>query len=81
MGLTGSVFRSVGKLFTKSIPQGAATSIYAATSPDLKGKSGIYLADCTITPSSVAGRDDALAAKLWEVSERLVIAYAASTHA
>ena len=73
MGLVGSVFRTVGKLFTKTIPQGAATSVYAATSPDLAGKSGAYLADCTITSPSAAGQDDALAAKLWDVTEKLVI--------
>jgi NAD(P)-dependent dehydrogenase (short-subunit alcohol dehydrogenase family) len=31
LGVPGSVYRFVGKLFLKSIPQGAATTIYAAT--------------------------------------------------
>ena len=32
----------------KSIPQGAATSVWAATSADLDGKGGLYLEDCGI---------------------------------
>jgi NAD(P)-dependent dehydrogenase (short-subunit alcohol dehydrogenase family) len=72
MGLAGAVFRVLGKPFMKSIPQGAATSVYAATAPDLAGKSGSYLADCAIATPSPEGRDDAIAARLWEVSERLV---------
>lgn len=76
MGLTGSIFRSVGALFMKTIPQGAATSIYAATSPSLDGESGAYLADCAIARASRAGRDDTLAADLWRTSERLVADFA-----
>ena len=30
----------------KSIPQGAATTIYAATAPELATRNGIYLSDC-----------------------------------
>jgi NAD(P)-dependent dehydrogenase (short-subunit alcohol dehydrogenase family) len=80
MGFAGAVFRVVGKPFTKSIAQGAATSVYAATAPDLAGKSGSYLADCAIATPSAEGRDDAIAARLWEVSERLVGAAAAAAN-
>jgi hypothetical protein len=45
-GPIGGLFRAVGGLFMKSIPPGAATTIYAATAPELDGKSGAYLADC-----------------------------------
>jgi len=72
MGVLGSVARAVGRVFMKTIPQGAATSIYAATAPDLAGKSGAYLADCAIAQSSEDGRNDAMAARLWTVSEKLV---------
>ncbi len=72
LGLAGVVLNFVGKPFMKSIPQGAATSVYAATAPDLAGKSGSYLADCAVATPSPEGRDDAIAAKLWEVSDRLV---------
>lgn len=33
----------------KTVPQGAATSCWAATSPDLSGKTGLYLEDCHIS--------------------------------
>ena len=32
----------------KTVPQGAATTVYAATSPDLDGQGGVYLEDCHI---------------------------------
>ncbi|MEM9818117.1 MAG: SDR family NAD(P)-dependent oxidoreductase [Cyanobacteria bacterium P01_D01_bin.6] len=32
----------------KTVPQGGATSCWAATSPDLNGKTGLYLEDCHI---------------------------------
>lgn len=65
----------------KTPQQGAATSVWAATSPLLEGKGGLYLEDCNIAPiqSSAAGRkgvaayavDPDLAARLWEMSERM----------
>jgi WW domain-containing oxidoreductase len=72
MGFAGAVFRVVGRPFMKSIPQGAATSVYAATAPGLAGKSGCYLSDCAIATPAAEGRDDAIAAQLWAVSEKLV---------
>ena len=32
----------------KMVPQGAATSVWAATSPELEGKGGLYLEDCQV---------------------------------
>jgi NAD(P)-dependent dehydrogenase (short-subunit alcohol dehydrogenase family) len=72
MSVVGGVLRAVGGLFMKSIPQGAATTIVAATSTGLARESGAYLADCTVVrPSREALRDEN-AAKLWAISERLV---------
>lgn len=64
----------------KTIPQGAATQVWAATSPGLEGKGGIYLADCQIAPPAVAGQagymayttDEAAANRLWQISEEMV---------
>jgi NAD(P)-dependent dehydrogenase (short-subunit alcohol dehydrogenase family) len=64
----------------KTIPQGAATSVWAATAPELDGKGGLYLQDCGIAPPAtpeVTGvkpyaLDPAAAARLWEISERMV---------
>ncbi|MBL8910913.1 MAG: SDR family oxidoreductase [Archangium sp.] len=69
MGLSGTIFRVIGGLFMKSIPQGAATSVFAATAPELKGKSGAYLADCHVVDASKEGVDAELAEKVWKLTE------------
>jgi len=59
----------------KSVPQGAATTCYVATSPALAKISGAYFSDCNRkTPSPQAG-DDAMAERLWSVSKELVKGY------
>ena len=50
--------------------QGAATTITAAVSPDLKGESGAYLNDCQIALLSKVAQDEELAQKLWAATER-----------
>ncbi len=67
----------------KTVPQGAATSCWAATSPDLDGKTGLYLEDCHI--GEPAEGDDIVgggflphacdadgARKLWNLSNDLL---------
>ena len=65
----------------KSVEQGAATSVWAATSPELAGRGGVYLEDCQVagpaTADSSAGVesyavDAAAAERLCAVSEVLV---------
>lgn len=51
--------------------QGAATSVYVATNPSLKGVSGEYFADCNVQEKSAFGKDAALGERLWEVSKNL----------
>ncbi len=58
-------------LFLKTIPQGAATQCYVATNPSLEKISGEYFADCNIGRSNALSRDAALAARLWDESERI----------
>jgi NAD(P)-dependent dehydrogenase (short-subunit alcohol dehydrogenase family) len=66
----------LGWAFMKSIPEGAATTCYVATSPDLVGVRGFYFADCNISEGESSYLyDDALAAKLWIVSEQLTRDY------
>lgn len=73
--------RAAGLRF-KTPEQGAATTVWAATSPALAGKGGVYCEDCDIAAPTEAGveqasgvmahaRDPAAAARLWEVSEKL----------
>jgi NAD(P)-dependent dehydrogenase (short-subunit alcohol dehydrogenase family) len=65
----------------KSIPQGAATSVWAATSADLSDRGGIYLENCQIADPAVAGGDGGVesyaldadtAERLWALSEEMV---------
>jgi NAD(P)-dependent dehydrogenase (short-subunit alcohol dehydrogenase family) len=65
----------------KTPQQGAATQVWAATSPQLDGLGGVYLEDCDIAEPAVDGdqtsgvkswaTDPEQAARLWELSARL----------
>ena len=70
-----------GQLTLVDVPTGAATQVWAATSPSLEGSGGIYLEDCAIagpTPGDGSAGyaphavDPEAAACLWEWSEREV---------
>ena len=70
---------SGGGMRFKSVEAGAATQVWAATSPDAAAHNGGYLADCGSTVPGPGDRgyepwiDDATTAgRLWELSERLV---------
>lgn len=52
----------------KSPDEGAATSIYLASSPAAAGQSGKYWDDCRPKPSSAASYDREAAARLWDIS-------------
>jgi NAD(P)-dependent dehydrogenase (short-subunit alcohol dehydrogenase family) len=65
------VSEGVGPLLMKSIEEGAATQVYVATNPALRGVSGKYFASCNVTKSRADADDPQLARKLWEVSERI----------
>ncbi len=47
--------------------QGAATTIYAATAPELDGHSGAYLVDCAIAKPAARAENEEEQKKLWEV--------------
>jgi NAD(P)-dependent dehydrogenase (short-subunit alcohol dehydrogenase family) len=51
--------------------QGARTSVYLAASPEVEGISGRYYDDCREVRSSEESYDEAAAARLWRISERL----------
>ncbi|HJP38351.1 MAG TPA: SDR family NAD(P)-dependent oxidoreductase [Gammaproteobacteria bacterium] len=60
----------------KTADQGAATQVYLATDARLTGVSGHYFEDCNpVEPDGPHMHDDALALKLWQVSEELTAAY------
>ena len=55
----------------KSVGAGAATQVYVATHPDTANLSGEYFSDCAVAETIPEGRDDALAAALWERTEQI----------
>ena len=59
----------------KSVAQGAATTCYVATSPELEGVNGYYFYDCNPHEPSALMRDKELAKRLWDFSEELVSKY------
>lgn len=64
----------VMKLLQKTPPQGAYSSIFAATEPMLEldqSKWGKLFFHCELFPESKAAKDEEAARKLWEVSEKL----------
>ncbi|MCU1584355.1 MAG: family oxidoreductase [Microbacteriaceae bacterium] len=58
--------------FMKSPTQGAATSIYVASAPELQFVTGEYFANNQPKESSRLSHDEAVAARLWRVSADLV---------
>jgi NAD(P)-dependent dehydrogenase (short-subunit alcohol dehydrogenase family) len=54
-----------------STEEGARTSVYLASSPEVEGVSGSYFVKCKATAPSRRARDDDSARTLWELSERL----------
>ncbi|MBN1877424.1 MAG: SDR family oxidoreductase [Anaerolineae bacterium] len=48
--------------------QGAQTSIYLATAPEVVGVTGKYFVKCKAVPSSPASYDTATATRLWQIS-------------
>ncbi|KAJ0979469.1 hypothetical protein J5N97_014943 [Dioscorea zingiberensis] len=59
-------------IFWKNVPQGAATTCYAALHPSLKGVTAKYFLDCNEMKPSPLATDETLAKKLWGFSEKLV---------
>lgn len=58
--------------FTKSLQQGAATSVYCAVAPEVKFFGGMYFNNCCRCPTTNTGCDDQLAKALWDISERML---------
>ena len=68
---------AMGGIFVKSVAEGAATTCYAATSPQLADISGYFFADCN--PVTLPGPnhlyDKTMARQLWQVSAQLTEKY------
>ncbi len=62
----------IGRENLKTVPQGAATTVYLAVHPDVADSSGLYFADCQVKEPKAIANDEALADRLWAESERIV---------
>ena len=66
----------LGWAFMKNIEEGAATQTYVATNPALVGVNGYYFVDCNPDPGGTPQmQDEAMARRLWLVSEELTRDY------
>ena len=59
----------IAKKFMISPDDGANTTLYCATAPEIVSRSGTYWDNCAEKKPSRAARDQALAADLWKQSE------------
>jgi len=81
-GLLGFVFKKLGRRFMRTAEQGAQTSIYLASSPEVEGVTGKYFADSKPLKSNKESYDENVRRKLWELSEKLTgVSYAQSVKA
>ncbi|MEN8906794.1 MAG: SDR family oxidoreductase [Clostridiales bacterium] len=69
---SGTLIMKILRVFFKTPEQGAETSIYLATSPELKNTSGLYFSNKKPIKSSKLSYDKELAKKLWQYSESIV---------
>ena len=69
----------VARPFMRTVQRAAATQALLAASPRVSGITGEYWADCQVAPGSAWFSDGVLAARLWDVSERIVAEHT-STH-
>ncbi len=60
------------KLFMITPEEGARTTLYCATAPEVAGETGLYYDKCRPKTPSRAARDEALAQELWRRSEAWV---------
>ena len=64
--------RPLIKLMMISTEEGATTTLYCATSPEVGNQTGLYYDKCRVKEPSKVGQDLALAAELWRRSETWV---------
>ncbi len=74
--------QAAGDLHVKTVEAGAATTVYAATAPELEGRGGLYLADCRVCDVDDRAEswsvvrsyavDPEAAERLWTMSEEMV---------
>ncbi|MFP8881769.1 MAG: SDR family NAD(P)-dependent oxidoreductase [Myxococcota bacterium] len=66
------ILMALASPLTKSIAQGAATSVYCATAPEVEAQSGQYFSDCVPKTASREARDPKVAERLWTATADLI---------
>jgi NAD(P)-dependent dehydrogenase (short-subunit alcohol dehydrogenase family) len=67
-----SVLLKVARPFLLSAEEGARTSVYLASSPEVAGVTGKYFSKCKPVPSNTVSYDVPSQQKLWSLSEQMV---------
>ncbi|CAK6434878.1 unnamed protein product [Pipistrellus nathusii] len=70
--LVKPLFNLVSWAFFKTPVEGAQTTIYLASSPEVEGVSGKYFGDCKEEELLPIAMDESVARKLWDISEVMV---------
>lgn len=70
--LAKPLYNLVSWAFFKTPLEGAQTSIYLASSPEVEGVSGKYFGDCKEEELLPKAMDESVARKLWDISEVMV---------
>jgi NAD(P)-dependent dehydrogenase (short-subunit alcohol dehydrogenase family) len=70
-GTVGWLLRRAADLFAISPEEGAKTSVYLATSPEVEGVTGKYFVKQKPAASSPASEDVVAAGRLWDISEEM----------
>ncbi|MDP9238496.1 MAG: SDR family oxidoreductase [Chloroflexota bacterium] len=71
LGTAFGIFQIIGRPFYLSPADGAATSIYLASSPEVEGVTGKYFVKCNAVSSNAESYDTDVVRRLWQVSEEL----------
>ncbi len=74
-GVAGTLAYFFSKPISSTIPQGAATGCFVATSPEIEGVSGQYFANCRPARHSGAADDAELVERLWSYSAEVARDY------
>ncbi|MFU8826306.1 MAG: SDR family oxidoreductase [Brevefilum sp.] len=70
-GVFTPLVKLIANVFGKNTVEGAQTSIYLASAPEVAGVTGKYFSECKQKESSTASYDQSQAERLWALSEEM----------